>query len=96
MFRLALLLAVLAAACGSLTADQRAAVANVQVVNAEPAAECQNLGAVSGSVADARGIRWKAVVLGANTVHLDGPSTGTAFYCPPPQAPRALPAIVHP
>jgi hypothetical protein len=67
-------------------------MARLRFVLTEPGSMCQNLGAVSGS------FRLQAVRLGANTVRLDGPTTtsGTAFYCPPPQAPRAPAPIVEP
>jgi hypothetical protein len=31
-----------------------------------------------------RALRQKAAALGANYVRLELPSSGTAFYCPPP------------
>jgi hypothetical protein len=83
-----------AAACGSLTPEQRAAMARVQLVHDAPAVDCQNLGPTSAGSEE--GLRAGAVVLGANTVRLDGSSSGTAFYCPPPSAPRLGPAIIHP
>ena len=78
--------------CGSLTAEQRAAVAKVQIITTEPALNCQNLGAVSGSFNSdgARGVRAKAVLLGGNTVVVDAHAVTTAFYCPP--VPARLPA----
>jgi len=71
--------------CGSLTAEQRAAMAKVQVITTEPALNCQNLGPVSGSFTSdgPRGIRAKAVLLGGNTVVVDAHAVTTAFYCPP-------------
>ena len=70
--------------CGSLTAQQRAAVAKVQIITAEPAVNCQNLGPVSGSLQSdgPGGIRAKAVLLGGNTVGVDAHAVMTAFYCP--------------
>jgi hypothetical protein len=79
------------AGCASLTAEQQAAVAKVQVINREPERNCQNLGAVSGS-ADSMGpggIRAKAVLLGGNTVYVDAHGVTTAFYCPGTITPRA-------
>jgi hypothetical protein len=71
-------------ACATLTAEQRAAAAKVQVITSEPALECQNLGVVSGSREGdgPGGVRAKAVLLGANTVRMDKQGVTTAFYCP--------------
>jgi hypothetical protein len=82
----------LVAACGSITAEQRAAMAKVAVTVTEPAPSCQNLGSVSGDV------RLKAVQLGANTVRLDAPTatSGTAFFCPAPSSGPSLPPIIEP
>lgn len=74
-------------ACAGLTAEQRAAAAKVQIITASPALACQNLGPVSGS---ADSLRGNTVLLGGNTVQT-GPGGPTAFYCPPPAAPRAPP-----
>jgi hypothetical protein len=68
----------------------------VQVQIAEPAADCQNLGVVSGSrdSTERSGLRGRVVLLGGNTVRVDarGGSDGTAFYCPAPKpAPEVEP-----
>ncbi len=88
---------VSAPACGGLTAEQRAAAARVQIITADPALDCQNLGAVSGSRDNdgAGGIRGQAVLLGGNTVRLDAHGGTTAYYCPGPAQPR-LPVPVMP
>lgn len=56
----------------------------VQVINSEPALNCQNLGVVTGSPQSEgpSGMRAKALALGANTVHLDAQGGAMAFYCP--------------
>jgi hypothetical protein len=71
-------------ACAGLTAQQQAAVAKVQIITAEPALNCQNLGIVSGSRESdgASGVRGKTVILGGNTVHATPQGVTTAFYCP--------------
>ena len=71
-------------ACATLTVAQQAAVSKVQVITAEPATNCQNLGIVTGSRESdgPGGTRAKAVILGANTVHVDPQGVSTAFYCP--------------
>ncbi len=73
-----------AAACASLTVQQRAGVNKVQVISSEPALNCQNLGVVTGSPQSEGpgGMRAKALALGANTVHLDAQGGAMAFYCP--------------
>jgi hypothetical protein len=83
------------AACASLTPEQQAAVAKVQVIQTEPEQRCQNLGAVSGSreSSGAGGLRANAVLLGANTVRV-GASSATAFYCPPPAGPKPVVTFV--
>jgi hypothetical protein len=90
--RTAACLALVVASCGSLTAEERAAMSKVEVITAEPARECQNLGPVSGSP-----LQLEAMRLGGNVVRRDAsPSSGTAFYCPPPAEPRPPPLIVQP
>jgi hypothetical protein len=84
-------------ACGGLTAEQRAAVAKVQVIGVEPAPDCQNLGVVSGSDGmGPGGVRAKSVLLGGNTVHVDVHGGTTAFFCPGPAQPRAAVPVVVP
>jgi hypothetical protein len=88
----AALLFVVSAACGGVTAEERAAMAKLQIVVTEPGFTCQNLGDVSGSY------RLQAVRLGANIVRLDTPTSasGIAFYCPPPSGPAPSPPVVQP
>jgi hypothetical protein len=78
------LVAVVVSACGGLTPQQQAAAAKVQITPSDPAANCQNLGPVTGS-SDGVGsgsIRGKTVLLGGNTARVDAHGDGMAFYCP--------------
>ena len=82
------LLALFLPACAGLTPEQQAAVSKVQVLRSDPAANCQNLGTVSGSAEsdDSGGIKAKTVLMGGNTARVDEKgtvhSTATVFYCP--------------
>jgi hypothetical protein len=89
------LVLLLVSGCAGLTAAQQAAAAKVQIIDTEPAENCQNLGAVSGSRDGdgAGGIRGQAVLLGGNTVHVN-PHATTAFYCPEESEGRPPPPII--
>ena len=77
--------------CASLTAEQQAAVAKVEIRSSDPALNCQNLGVVSGSRDGdgASSMRGRTVLMGGNTVRVDAKgivsTEATAFYCPPPK-----------
>jgi hypothetical protein len=77
-------------ACATVTPEQRAAAATIQVMTAEPANNCQNLGVVSGSPmgTDPGSLRAKAAGLGANMLHMNPDGSATAFYCPSPPPAR--------
>jgi hypothetical protein len=89
-----LALFLLTVACGGLSPEERAAVAKLAVVSADPGVGCQNLGPVSGNLDT---LRLKALKLGADTVQVDsGQTSGTAFFCSKGEARKTLPPIIHP
>jgi hypothetical protein len=74
-----------AAPAGAISPDQ------IPLMKADPPPSCVERGSVMQAIwfgdldGARRALRQKAAALGANYVRLELPSSGTAYYCPPPR-----------